>query len=448
MYFSNSGSPKVGVNVSQPNAMLHVSNDIRSSSLYTSTVNADGSGLSAVNGTLTLTGGAAVLAVPTTIAVAQNRTLALQSTAATGQLSYMTLGNSTDGSSRDNNNCAYINWANSGGSGSASNSISLGMWGEAGNAFTATANGVAICSTGTAAYTFQVGNVGDTTNSAYVAGTLYTTGMLQATGGVQAPFLASPSANLALFCGPTNAGSLAVGTPTSNSASLQWTISGVSVPGTLTTPTISNGGNGVNITETTTVPKLKLPQASSFTGCLSELNNDISASMPTGVILPYAATAGVPPTGYLFCDGKSYNTQDYPQLYYLIGIAYGQDSGKFRVPDMRSRIPGGYNSADGSFNTIGGSAGANTNNLTDPSQLPSHSHGVNDSGHSHTFGTTTATRNFNATNSNAGPSYDTRFPVTPSTSKTGTGISIQNTGSGSPFSIIQSTLVLQYIIKY
>ncbi|KAK9845083.1 hypothetical protein WJX74_010407 [Apatococcus lobatus] len=359
VYFSNSGSPKVGVNVSQPNAMLHVSNDIRSSSLYTSTVNADGSGLSAVNGTLTLTGGAAVLAVPTTIAVAQNRTLALQSTAATGQLSYMTLGNSTDGSSRDNNNCAYINWANSGGSGSASNSISLGMWGEAGNAFTATANGVAICSTGTAAYTFQVGNVGDTTNSAYVAGTLYTTGMLQATGGVQAPFLASPSANLALFCGPTNAGSLAVGTPTSNSASLQWTISGVSVPGTLTTPKISNSGNGVNITETTTVPKLKLPQASSFTGCLSELNNDIFALMPTGVILPYAATAGVPPTGYLFCDGKSYNTQDYPQLYYLIGIAYGQDSGKFRVPDMRSRIPGGYNSynSSGSYVPLAGVLG-------------------------------------------------------------------------------------------
>lgn len=457
VYISNPGSVKVGVGVPSPSSQLHVASDIRSSSLYTGSVNQDGSSLSLVASSAVISTSGASVYVPASVSLATNSAngvLALSNAAAQGQLTYMTIGNATS-----TNNCAYINWQNAGGSGSGNNSVSLGMWGETGNAITATASGVSICSTGTAAYTLQVGNVGDTGNSAYVGGTLYTTGMLQATGGVQAPSLASPGANLNLFCGSGNTGSLAVGTPSSNRTSLQWNLSGVTVVGTLTASTISNGGAGVSITETTTVPKLALPQASSFTGKVAELSDQYVQLVVAGSITMWAGPASVPPTGYLFCDGSSKNRSDYPNLYAIIGTTYGPgtSSSTFQVPDLRSSVPGGFNGGDGGFNTMGKNAGGNTTQLS-TANMPSHNHGVNDGGHSHgsilggtgypqgaLFSGAIGGSDAYRLKDNLGKAGNSTQLVT---SKDTTGISIQNAGSNQAFSIVQSTVVLQFIIKY
>ena len=64
------------------------------------------------------------------------------------------------------------------------------------------------------------------------------------------------------------------------------------------------------------------------------------ATVPTGVILPYAGIT--PPTGYLICDGRSFLRTTHPGLFAVIGTTYGAADGThFNIPDLRQRFPMG-----------------------------------------------------------------------------------------------------------
>lgn len=52
---------------------------------------------------------------------------------------------------------------------------------------------------------------------------------------------------------------------------------------------------------------------------------------PVGTIIHFASW--VPPTGYLRCDGTSYATATYPNLFGVIGYIYGGSGANFSVPD-------------------------------------------------------------------------------------------------------------------
>jgi microcystin-dependent protein len=57
----------------------------------------------------------------------------------------------------------------------------------------------------------------------------------------------------------------------------------------------------------------------------------------TGVILPYGGTSA--PDGWLMCDGTSYARASYPELFAVIGTAFGTaDGASFNVPDFRGRF--------------------------------------------------------------------------------------------------------------
>ena len=73
--------------------------------------------------------------------------------------------------------------------------------------------------------------------------------------------------------------------------------------------------------------------------------------VPVGAVMPYAGPinsgtqAILQAQGWLFCDGASYNINDYPQLYAVIGALYGQQAptGQFYVPDYRGSFLRGVN---------------------------------------------------------------------------------------------------------
>lgn len=55
----------------------------------------------------------------------------------------------------------------------------------------------------------------------------------------------------------------------------------------------------------------------------------------TGVVVPFAGVNA--PTGWLLCDGSTYNTGEYQRLFQVIGYKYGGSGSTFKVPDFRNR---------------------------------------------------------------------------------------------------------------
>lgn len=72
--------------------------------------------------------------------------------------------------------------------------------------------------------------------------------------------------------------------------------------------------------------------------------NEVPYLVPTGAILPYAGLADKIPAGWLLCDGSLVDAGFFNNLFATIKYIYGKGSqpSQFRLPDMRSRIPMGF----------------------------------------------------------------------------------------------------------
>ena len=106
--------------------------------------------------------------------------------------------------------------------------------------------------------------------------------------------------------------------------------------------------------------------------------------LPIGSILPFAK-GSLPADGkFLPCDGSERNDADFPELSQLIKGIYGTASSasKFKLPDLTSRVPVGYSTADSNFNSVGKKGGSNDiifNGNTEGhtltvDEMPRHSH--------------------------------------------------------------------------
>ena len=169
----------------------------------------------------------------------------------------------------------------------------------------------------------------------------------------------------------------------------------------------------------------------------------------TGIVVPWGSAAI--PSGFLLCDGTSYATASYTALFAVIAYTYGGSGANFNVPDLRDRTICGVSSANSKTlaqtvgaNTvtptgnIAGSTGATT--LTS-NQIPSHAHN---------FGGGSGRDPESGGGQGAVVSGYVN-PGTLGTANTGGGASHDHTlsanFSGSANSVLQPTLVLNYIIK-
>ena len=114
--------------------------------------------------------------------------------------------------------------------------------------------------------------------------------------------------------------------------------------------------------------------------------NQLTASVPAGVVSPYAGTSA--PTGYLLCYGQAVSRTTYADLFSAISTTYGAGDGSstFNLPDLRGRVVAGQDDMgttsanrltgqsgglDG--DTLGATGGAETHTLEDSqSGLPAH----------------------------------------------------------------------------
>jgi microcystin-dependent protein len=109
---------------------------------------------------------------------------------------------------------------------------------------------------------------------------------------------------------------------------------------------------------------------------------------PPGIILPYGGNTA--PTGWLMCDGREYDQDEWKELFAAIGFNFKPESevqnNYFAVPDLRGRMPLGADNMGGtsanivqsnSADVVGAKDGAETKTL-DISQIPDHQHDLQD----------------------------------------------------------------------
>ena len=81
------------------------------------------------------------------------------------------------------------------------------------------------------------------------------------------------------------------------------------------------------------------------------------------------------PSGWLECDGTAVSRTTYSALFTAIGTLWGSGDGSttFNLPNLKGRVPVGYDSADTNFDVVGESGGASTVTLT-INEIPNHGH--------------------------------------------------------------------------
>lgn len=143
-------------------------------------------------------------------------------------------------------------------------------------------------------------------------------------------------------------------------------------------------------------------------------------TLPIGIILPFSDDTI--PEGYMICDGSAISRTTYATLFSVIGTTYGVGDGSttFNLPNLKGKVPVGYDSTDSDFDTLGETGGEKTHVLAD-NELP------------------------NTTNkylSNASSGLD--WGIQSGTSYAFKGVSL---GSGEAHNNLQPYQVVNYIIK-
>lgn len=179
-------------------------------------------------------------------------------------------------------------------------------------------------------------------------------------------------------------------------------------------------------------PDLDMDDTSANTVQNSVIKRYVDNIIPKGVISVFAGS--VAPNGWLICDGSAISRSTYSDLFNVIGTTYGTGNGDttFNLPDLKGKIPVGYDISDSDFNAIGKTGGEKTHTLT-INEIPSHSHtftGVND-------GTSVV-------------SQSGRYParIYQDKKENWPGLASNNTGGGQSHNIMQPYITMNYIIKY
>lgn len=94
----------------------------------------------------------------------------------------------------------------------------------------------------------------------------------------------------------------------------------------------------------------------------------------TGAIIPYAGKMAALPYGYLPCDGTTYESVDYPNLWAVIDDAWKISATQFVTPDLRGRTVIGTGQGAGlTLREMADQVGAEEHVLT-VAEMPAHAH--------------------------------------------------------------------------
>lgn len=152
--------------------------------------------------------------------------------------------------------------------------------------------------------------------------------------------------------------------------------------------------------------------------------------------------------GWLICDGRNVSRSIYHELFNVIGTSFGSGDGSttFALPDCRGRVIGAIGSGSGlTARSLGANVGAETHTLT-ISEMPSHTHGITDPGHTHSYVNNTnnqSTDNAFATQTSADDS-----DLAATTGSSTTGITVNSAGGGNAHNNMQPTIFMANVFIF
>jgi len=168
-----------------------------------------------------------------------------------------------------------------------------------------------------------------------------------------------------------------------------------------------------------------------------EVPNTFGSGIPTGSIIQFAGQTA--PAGFLICDGSAISRNNYSDLFTTIGTTYGagDESTTFNLPNLKGKVPVGYDSTQTEFNTLGETGGEKTHTLT-TNEMPSHEHNIIDAGNGavRPLGYGESSGHTGIVRTDANVSWDDHV------------FKASATGGGQEHNNLQPYIVLNYIIKY
>lgn len=188
--------------------------------------------------------------------------------------------------------------------------------------------------------------------------------------------------------------------------------------------------------------------ASDVSALLTLLSN---TSVPTGTILPFGGS--VAPANAILCDGSAVSRTTYAKLFSVIGTTYGMGDGSttFQIPNLKGKIPVGFNSSESEFSYLGKTGGEKAHILSSL-EMPTHSHTATETaagGHSHTVTLDYYTNNSTGGSTNYVNPSTGSAQVSKTTSAGGEhshSVTVGSSGGGSAHNNIQPYVTVNYII--
>ncbi|QQQ19473.1 tail fiber protein [Brevundimonas vitis] len=150
------------------------------------------------------------------------------------------------------------------------------------------------------------------------------------------------------------------------------------------------------------------------------------------------------PEGWVPCDGRTLNINDYQILYALLGTTWGGNgTTTFGIPDLRGRLPMGQGQGPGlTMRNRGQMLGTETVALTE-AQMPAHTHTLNAT----TAVATSVTPGPGLLHADpADPARAYFAPTAPITNLTLEDPTIGNQGGGQPHSNLMPTSVVTFMM--